>query len=260
MLAIGIGALLAVPLTKAGLFSRDRKQAPRTDSMTFQTQISWSSHMVRRVIFTVMLPFASLAYTLLSPGPNLSYIAPIVLAGVIGFLSNLAIAECNGIIMETFDTCDLQPGVNSRHRLQSLAPDIVRRRTNYSSYPRVTAGIFLSQTIGFLLAAAATGVGGAMTRTIGAQISTAVTATALLLVTLLLIVVLWRWWSVQVIPDAAFGTRRGTIAWKDVDEYWKPVIIGNPSGKFRRMNVLESGKWSRWTEIRRLNNLLEDPV
>jgi hypothetical protein len=36
---------------------------------------------------------------------------------------------------------------------------------------------------------------------------------------------------------------------------WKAVIIGNPSGKMRRMNLLETGKWSRWSEIRRLNLL-----
>jgi hypothetical protein len=39
---------------------------------------------------------------------------------------------------------------------------------------------------------------------------------------------------------------------------WKPVVIGNPSGKMRRMNLLEMGKWSRWSEIRRLNLLEED--
>jgi hypothetical protein len=39
---------------------------------------------------------------------------------------------------------------------------------------------------------------------------------------------------------------------------WKAVVIGNPSGKMRRMNILEMGKWSRWSEIRRLNKLEEE--
>ncbi|KAK4941220.1 hypothetical protein LTR66_014828, partial [Elasticomyces elasticus] len=94
--------------------------------------------------------------------------------------------------------------------------------------------------------------------------TTGVVAGILLLFTLALMLVLWRWKKVQVIPNHAFGTRRGTDAWggggggvaAEEDEYWKPVIIGNPSGKVRRMNVLELGKWSRWTEIRRLNKLI----
>lgn len=38
---------------------------------------------------------------------------------------------------------------------------------------------------------------------------------------------------------------------------WKPVIIENPSGKVRRMSVLEMGGLSRWTEIRKLNKLIK---
>ena len=105
---------------------------------------------------------------------------------MIGFLSNLATAECVGLLMETFDTSDLQPGVNNRHRPQSLASVVRRRRTNYSSFPRVSAGFFVAQTIGFLLAAAATGVGGVMTRRLGAQLSTGLTAAVLFGITLLL--------------------------------------------------------------------------
>lgn len=204
------------------------------------------------------LPFAGLAYTLASPGRSVHYMAPIVFAGLIGFLSNLAIAECIGLIMETYDTSDLQPGANSRHRLQSMASDVVRRRTNYSSFPRVTAGVFVAQTLAFLLAAAATGVGGVMTRNLGAQRATGITAGILLGLTILLTLVLWRWKETKVIPDAAFGDRRKSEMWGDVDEFWKPVIIGNPSGKFRRMSVLELGGLSRWTEIRKLNKLVKE--
>jgi MFS family permease len=265
--SIAIGAFLAVPLTKAGIFSRERKSAFRTDSMTFQKQVTWSSHLVRRAIFMLTLPLMGLAYTLGSAGRPSPWIVPLVFAGALGFLSLLAIAECHGIIMETFDTCDLQPGVNTRHRFESMAVQDRRRRTNYTSFPRVSAGIFASQTIAFILAGVATLVGGNMTRRLGAQKSTGSTAGILLGLTLLLTAVLWRFREVQVIPNHTFGTRRDTAAWaefKDLEKIgrgadWKAVVIGHPSGKMRRMNVLEMGALSRWTEIRKLNYLIKGP-
>ncbi|KAF2177688.1 hypothetical protein K469DRAFT_742430 [Zopfia rhizophila CBS 207.26] len=230
VLSITIGALLAVPVTKAGIFPCERKTLFRTDSMTFQKQ----SHM---------------------------YMVPIVFAGAVGFLSELAIAECYGLIMETLDTCDLQPGVNTKHRLQSMTIQDRRRRTYYSSFPHVTAGIFASHTLAFIGAAVATEVGGIMTRHIGAQASTGVTAGILLGLTILLTVVLWRLREVQVIPSHAFGRRRDTKAWEEFQEMgkadWKPVVIGNPSGKMR-MSVLELGDLSRWTEIMKLNFLIRE--
>jgi hypothetical protein len=263
--SIAIGALLAIPLTKARIFSRERKKGFRTDSMTFQKQVTWSSHLVRRMVFTLALPLMGMAYTVSSAGRPKPYLVPIVFAGCVGFFSVLAIAECHGLMCETFDTCDLQPGVNTRHRLQSMAVQDRRRRTNYSSFPRVTAGIFVSQIFAFILAAVATLVGGNMTRRLGAQTSTGVTAGILLGLTILLILVLWRFKSVQVIPNHTFGTRRDTAAWnefKDLERLgrgtdWKAVVIGNPSGKMRRMSVLELGALSRWTEIRKLNFLLK---
>ena len=94
--------------------------------------------------------------------------------------------------METYDTC---------------GADVRRRRINYSSFPRVTAGI-------------------------------------LLFLTILLTAVLWRFKKVQAIPNHAFGTRRNMAAGGDEmagfgTDDWKPVIIGNPSRKMRRMSVLE---------------------
>ncbi|KAJ8605410.1 hypothetical protein MRB53_041451 [Persea americana] len=154
--ALAVGALLAVPLSKANLLSRDRIEPVRTDSMTFQPRITWSSHLVRRCIFTFALPIAGLAFTLTSPGPNITWAAPIIMSATVGFLSTLAVAECVGIVMETYDTCDLQPGVNTRHRLASMDSVTRRRRTNYTSFPRVIAGLFASQGLGFFLAAAAT--------------------------------------------------------------------------------------------------------
>ena len=179
------------------------------------------------------------------------------MSALVGFLATLAIAECIGLIMETFDTSDLQPGVNSRHRLQSMESTTRRRRTNYSSFPRVAAGIFAAQGLGFFLAAAATGVSGRITRALGAQAATGVVAGILLVLTMLLSVVLWRFRTMQVIPNHALGTKKGSKDWtaEDEDKYWRPVVVGNPSGKVRRMNLLETGRWSRWTEIRKLNKL-----
>lgn len=223
-------------------------------------RLIWTSHLARRCLFTLLLPFAGLAYTLSASGPSVSWATPTIFCGLVGFLSNLATAECIGLIMETFDTCDLQPGVNEKHRLQSMAETTRRRRTNYSSFPRVCAGFFAAQALGFFLAAVATGVSGHVTRALGAQEATAIAAAILLGVTVLLLLVLWRCKEVQVIPTRIFNsaTKKGSIAWGQavVDPEWKPVIVGNPSGKMRRVNLLEVGSLSRWTEIRKLNKLL----
>ncbi|KAI5241159.1 hypothetical protein E4T43_05612 [Aureobasidium subglaciale] len=257
--AVAVGAALAVPLTKANVFSRERVQPLRTDSGTFEPRVTWSSHLLRRCLFTFALPIAGLAYVLASPGPSVRAAGPTVLAAIIGFLACLAVAECIGLAMEAFDTSDLQPGVNSKHRLASLDSATRRKRTNYSSYPRVCAGIFAAQGLGFFFAAAATAVSGNMTRALGAQAATGVTVGILLGLTMLLSLVMWRFRSVQVIPNGAFGSRGGgSIDRAIVDKDWKPVVIGNPSGKMRRMNLLEMGSFSRWTEIRKLNNLASD--
>ena len=228
--------------------------------MTFVHDVLWSSHFVRRLVFTTILPVAAVAYTVCTGVSNVHWIGPILFAGLIGFLSNLGIAECYGLIMETYDTSDLQPGANSKHRQQSLATDIRWRRTNYSSYPRVSAGIFAVQGLSFLFAAGATGIGGKVTRDLGAPLATGIWAGILLGLTILLAFVLWRCKPTRVIPEQAFGTSTGTRAdsggWgPSVQQDWKPVIIGNPSGKWRRMNLLELGCQSRWIEIRKLNKL-----
>jgi hypothetical protein len=256
--SIVIGALLAIPLSRANLFSTARSRPARTDSLTFQEQLTWTSHLARRILFMTLLPVSGGIFAGVQRGVSMPYGVPIFLAGMLGFFSSLALAECYGIIMETYDTSDLQPGINSRHRLQSLDPSVARRRTNYSSFPRVTAGIFASQSVGFLLAAAATATGGYMTRNLGSRLASGVTAAILLFLTLLLTIVLWRFEDVQVIPH---GVLRGSVkmdADVGADPWWRPVIIGNPSGKYRRMNVLELGRMSRWTEIRRLNKLTWD--
>lgn len=198
----------------------------------------------------IALPFAGMAYTLASGGQPTNYMVPIIFAGLIGFLSNLAIAECQGIIMETFDTSDLQPGMTGRPR-RVLPEEDRKKRTNFSCFPRVTAGLAVTQTIAFIIAAGVTAWGGVVERHVGAQTATAVMAGVLLILTLLLIAVLTRFKVVQVIPSERFGTN---ILSGPEDE-WKPVIIGNPSGTTRRISVLELGRLSRWSEIRRRNRL-----
>lgn len=250
VLAIPFGALLAVPFQRASILSRSRQKPPRTDSMTVQKRLTWTSHFVRRAIFMVSLPFAGLAYTLASVGPQVSAAAPTFFAGLIGFLSNLAIAECHGIIMETYDTSDLQPGMTGRPR-RNLPEEIRKRRTNFSSFPRVTAAFAVSQTMAFLIAAAATGAGGVIERRLGAQTATAVVAGILLVLTLLLIAVVTRFKQIQIIPSQRYGTN----VLSGPEDEWKPVIIGNPSGTTRRMSILELGNMTRWKEIRRRNRL-----
>ncbi|MCJ1317985.1 hypothetical protein MMC15_003312 [Xylographa vitiligo] len=249
--AIAFGALLAIPFQKASLFSRARHHAPRTDSMTFEKRITWTSHLIRRTLFMILLPFAGLAYTLASGGPTTSFIVPTLFAAVIGFLSNLAIAECNGIIMETYDTSDLQPGMTGRPR-RILPEDVRRKRTNFSCFPRVTAAFAINQTFAFLIAAAATGTGGVVERSLGAQAATGVVAGVLLVLTLLLIAALTRFKTVQIVPTQRYGSN---VLGGPEDE-WKPVIIGNPSGTTRRLSLLEMGAMTRWSEIRRRNKLL----
>ncbi|MCJ1350284.1 MAG: hypothetical protein MMC33_000265 [Icmadophila ericetorum] len=253
VLAIPIGALLAIPFEKGSIFSRDRVHPPRTDSNTFKERVSWTSHLVRRAVFMIVLPFAGLAYTLSSSGDlRTPFIIPTLFAGLIGFLSNLAIAECNGIIMETYDTSDLQPGMTGRPR-RELPEEIRKKRTNFSCFPRVTAAFAIQQTFSFLIAAAATGVGSALERRVGAQTATAVVAGILLILTILLIGILTRFMTVQVVPNQRYGTN--VLSGPGGD--WKPIIIGHPSGTTRRMNVLELGAMSRWTEIRRRNRLVD---
>lgn len=83
-----------------------------------------------------------------------------------------------------------------------------------------------------------------------------IVAGILLGVTLLFFAAVTRWKNVQVTPT--FSRRGKWNTGGNNDPEWKPVIIGNPSGKMRRMNVLEMGTWSRWSEIKRLNKLVRE--
>ena len=251
--SLPLGALIAVPFEKANFFSRARHHAPRTNSMTFDRKIRWTSHMIRRTIFMLALPFAVMAYTLSSTGPPTPIALPCIFAGLVGFLSSLALSECTGLIMETFDTSDLQPGMTGRRReTKNISEADKEKRTNYSCYPRVTSGIMITQSIGFLIAAGATGWGGVAVRGIGAQQATGIMAGILLFLTILLILALMRWRTVKIVPDHRVPTNVLQGPGDDL-----PVIIGNPSGTTRRISLLELGAMSRWTEIRRRNKLLD---
>jgi hypothetical protein len=266
-MAVPVGAFLAIPFQKASLFSRSRGNAELEDdnAETLNKKVTLSSHLVRRAIFILVLPFAGLGYTLSSNGPPVPFIIPILFAGLIGFLSNLAMGECHGIIMETFDTSDLQPGMTGRARNGDKASG---KRTNYSSFPRVSSGFAITQGIGYLFAALATGVGGVAERNIGQQAATGVMAGILLVLSLLLLGVLYRFQDVQIIPNSKqddmqkWKNARRTSAILRAEgveqpEEWRPIIIGNPTHTMRRMCILEMGGMTRWSEIRRKNHLVD---
>lgn len=286
---ISIGALTAVPFQKANLFSRGRHHQGMTNELTVvDRQFFWTSHLLRRAIFCIVLPLAGLAYTLSSGGPPIPVEVPVLFSALIGHLSGLAVSECNGLVMEAFDTSDLQPGMTGRPRSVSSKS---HKLTNYSSFPRVTAGLACCHTFGFIFAAGATALGGMAQRNLGQKAATGVVAGILLVLTLLLLAVIVRFKNVQIIPEAkkvemekwtnirresirrrsvasASGGRRWSLAPSRNDpapanamteeEMWRPVIIGNPSSKERRVNVLELGHMTRWTEIRKKNRLIDE--
>ncbi|KAK3945951.1 major facilitator superfamily domain-containing protein [Diplogelasinospora grovesii] len=273
---ISIGALVAVPFQKANLFSRGRSYQ-QTSADTFDNRITWTSHLLRRGIFCAFLPLVGIAYTIASGGTDIPVEVPTLFAAIIGYLSGLAISECNGFIMETFDTSDLQPGMTGRPRRNSGNHP---KRTNYSSFPRVTAAFAICHALGFLFAACATFVGGVAQRHLGQQAATGTMAGIMLILTLLLLVILVRFKDVQIIPnsksmemDKWTEIRRQSIRRRSTapkpgtsntqntmtdEEMWRPIIIGNPSSKIRRMNILELGSMTRWTEIRKKNKLIDE--
>ncbi|KAK1593294.1 major facilitator superfamily domain-containing protein [Colletotrichum navitas] len=273
--AMAFGAVIAIPFQKASYFSRARHTQVNTSRLTFDKQITWTSHLLRRSVFAIGLPLAGLVYTLVSTGPPMHPSAPAIVAAAIGFLSCLAISECNGLIMETFDTSDLQPGMMGRLPGNS---DVARRKKNYSAYPRVTAGFAVCHTLGFIFAAGATALGGMAQRNLGQRAATGVVAGILFFLTVMLLLALARFKEVVIIPESKAeemdkwtAARRqsirrrdslpvGTVDDKDViaeEEPWRPFIVGNPTSKTRRVNVLELGSMSRFTEIRKRNKLID---
>ncbi|KAL9943861.1 hypothetical protein ACHAO5_006497 [Verticillium nonalfalfae] len=276
--AIALGALVGIPFQKANLFSRARHREQNTSRMTLDNKFLWTSHLLRRTIFAIGLPLAGLIYTMVSEGPPMHPSVPAIVAALIGFLSCLAISECNGFIMETFDTSDLQPGMIGHPREESATS---KKRTNYSSFPRVSAGLALCHTFAFVFAAGASTLGGLSLRNLGQRAATGVVSGILFVLTVLLLIGLIRFKEVQIIPacksfemDRWTEVRRkslhrrasmleGTPRTDDAvaeDEPWRPIVIGNPVAKTRRVNILELGPMTRWTEIRRKNKLVDANV
>ncbi|KAK7952266.1 Major facilitator superfamily transporter [Apiospora aurea] len=226
--SVAIGALIAVPFQKANVFSRARYNPVATNSMTITSSFAWTSHLVRRAVFILVLPIAGAMYAVFS--------------------------------------------------LKS-----VEKRTNYSSFPRVTAGYAVIHTFAFIFAAGATGIGGLARRNLGQRATTGVVAAILFVLTLLLISVLIRFRHVQIIPDsrtaemekwtearrdsllrresaiaaARASGRKDLSAIPEEDVGWRPLVIGNPLDKNRRMNILELGALTRWSEIRKKNRLID---
>jgi hypothetical protein len=199
-------------------------------------------------MFTVLLTLGGTGYALSARGPPFPVAVPCVMAAVVGYFSNLAIAECFGLLMETFDVSDLQPGMTGHPPHGPEAAETAQLRTNFTSYPRVCAGVSVVQGLSFALAAAATGLAGRMERRIGAMYAAGVVAGILLVLTLKLTFVLIRWKTVQMIPSQK--VRQGRK-----DSAWEPVVLGHPSGLTRKISILEAGRYTRWTEIRRRNRL-----
>ncbi|KAI0813371.1 hypothetical protein GGR55DRAFT_572416 [Xylaria sp. FL0064] len=195
--SVAIGAFLAIPFQKANIFSRARNMSPKSNKMTFDRKITWSSHLVRRAIFTFILPIAGIVYTVVSSGPPIHVFFPSFFAALVGFLSCLAISECNGMLMENWDCSDLQPGMTGRSKSSKDS----HKRTNYSSFPRATAGWNFIQSLGFIFAAGATALGGSITRRLGQRAATGIVAGILFILTLLLLGTLIRFKRVQIIPD-----------------------------------------------------------
>lgn len=270
---LALGALFAVPFQKASLFSRSRQSRINSSRATLEKKVAWTTHLVRRTVFTILLPIAGGFYAAVSSGPPLHISAPTIFATCVGFLSSLAVSECNGIIMETFDTSDLSAGMTGRQR---GAAGQHQKKTNYSSFPRVTAGYAIIHTIGFILSAGATALGGHITRTLGQQVTTAIAAAILFFFTVALLLVLARFKTVRIVPRSksaemskVVDARRKSLmrltampndihAVIEEEEAWQPVMMGNPSSGIRRMNVLELGSMSRWQEIRKRNELIDD--
>ncbi|RFU75988.1 major facilitator superfamily transporter [Trichoderma arundinaceum] len=271
--SVALGAILAIPFQKASFFSRSRQAQLNTNKATMDRRFAWSSHLVRRTVFTILLPLAGVCYAAVSSGPPMHVGVPTIFAFCIGLLSCLAIAECNGLVMECFDTSDLSPGMTGRQRSKSGRSE---KRTNYSSFPRVTAGFAAIHTMAFIFAAGATALGGLVTRTLGQQVATGVVAGILFILTIMLLLILARFTDVQIIPNSKMeemdrlieARRRSTIrrasmpddrqAVVEEEKAWRPAMLGNPIGKKRRMNVFELGSKSRWQEIRKKNKLVDE--
>ncbi|KAL2394567.1 hypothetical protein ABEF93_001655 [Exophiala dermatitidis] len=248
VLSLAIGASMAIPFQKASWLSRARYLPPRSNSMTLESTMSWTSHALRRSLWMVFLPLAAIGYALTSKGPVFPVAVPCLFAGLVGYASVLGIGECYALMMQTFDTSDLQPGMTGRPARPSVMGRYRQQRTNFTCYPRVSAAIAITQFLKFVFGAVSTGICGRVERRYGAMRAAGIVAGILLLLTLLVLAVIVRYKTVQMIPSEA---DRDTSQ----EEGWEPVILGDPTGLTRKISLLEAGDLTRWTEIRRRNHL-----
>ena len=159
-----------------------------------------------------------------------------------------------------------------------------KKRTNYSSFPRVTAGFAVIHSLAFIFAAAATAVGGLLQRNLGQRLATSIVAGVLFVLSHLLLAAMIRFRKVEIVPTSKTGEmnrwnkerresveRRASLIAEakasgrkdfanvpEADVGWRPLILGNPLSIHRRVNVIELGSLTRWTEIRKRNRLVDD--
>jgi MFS family permease len=272
---VALGALIGVPFQKANILSRSRHHQQNLDRMTHDKKMVWTSHFIRRTVFTILLPLFGIAYAIASNGPPTPLAVPVVLAAAVGFLSCLAMAECNGLLMETFDCSDLQRSTG--------------QRTNCSSFPRVTSAFAIAHSLSFVLAAGATGIGGVAQRQLGQRTATGAVSAILVVLTLLFSGVLIRFKDVQIVPFVkveamekwrevrrASYFRRSVVhaslrdvqklnedeqeALRNAEPYRPMDVMGFPTHATRRVNVLEMGALTRWSLIRQKNKLIDNHV
>ncbi|KAI0164357.1 hypothetical protein GGR52DRAFT_585659 [Hypoxylon sp. FL1284] len=255
--SVAVGALAAVPFQMANIFSRSRSTGPVTNSMTFDRKVTWTSHLVRRAIFVIVLPIAGIFYTIVSSGPPVHLVFPCLFAAAIGFLSCLAIAECNGILMEAWDCSDMQPGMTGRSKSGTDGG----KCTNYSSFPRVTAGWNTIHSIGFVFAAGATGIGGIATRSLGQRAATGIVASILFMLSVLLLAVFARFRRLQIIPNSkSMEMDRWTEERRDSLRRRASAIAAAKASGLKDVSEIQLGSLTRWSEIRKSNRLIDEGV
>jgi hypothetical protein len=114
----------------------------------------------------------------------------------------------------------------------------------------VSAGFAVTQSLEFIFVAAATGVCGRLERKVGAMMAMGVVADGLLFLTLLLTVVLARGKVVKMLPDRKTQTN-------PAEKIDGSLLLGTPGGTIKKITVLEAGRQTRWSEIRRKNRVDE---
>lgn len=174
------------------------------------------------------------------------------MAGLVGFFTTIASAECYSLVMEVFDTSDLQPGMTGRPMTWYRREQHREQRTNFTCHPRICAGFAVMQVLSYIFAAAATETCGRVLRRQGQVWTSSGVAVILMILTVLLTLAVLRWKEVQILAEAAPDT---TSQVQRANTLWRPVVFGNPSGNSRRLSILELGTMTRWSELRRRNKL-----